>query len=188
MSDNYDKLYKLAVKAYNNYEYTTSYNHFLTVANSKCRNADNAKFYLAKQHEMKFIPEVAKTYSTAFDLYNQVSNSQSKFKYIAINWLAQYYDKNNEYQQAFELYLDIYIGRPNNFQGTNLLLAERIKNNKGFFTDTKKEFQFYLDLYNNGREYKDFARTKLIKCYKDGIGVSKDEEKALKLTKESLNK
>ncbi|CAG8548705.1 21091_t:CDS:2 [Racocetra persica] len=101
---------------------------------------------------MKFIPEVAKTYNTTFDLYNQVSNSQSKFKYEAKNWLAQYYDKNNEYQQAFELYLDINIRRSNNFQKTNLLLAEHIKNNK------------------------------------DEIGVSKDKEKALKLTKESLDK
>ncbi|RIB29401.1 hypothetical protein C2G38_2155469 [Gigaspora rosea] len=174
MSDNYDELYKLAVKAYKNRNYVTSYNHFLTVAKSKCRNADDAKYYLAKQHEMNLIPEFAKTYNTTFDLYKQVSNSQSEFKYLAKNWLAQYYDKNNEYQQAFELYLDIYIGRPKIFQGTNLLLAERIKNNK--------------DLYNNGRGYKDFAITKLIECYKDGIGVSKDEEKAFKLTKESLNK
>ncbi|CAG8581518.1 16818_t:CDS:1 [Cetraspora pellucida] len=187
MSD-YDELYKQAVRAYNNYEYKTSYNHFLTVANSKCRIANDAKFYLAKQYEMEKIPEVAKTYNTTFNLYEQVSNSQSNFKYHAKYWLAQYYDKNNEYQQAFELYLDIYIGRPAKFKGTNLLLAERIKNNKGFFTDKEKEFQFYSDLYTNGRGYKDFARTKLIECYKDGIGVSKDEEKALQLTKESLNK
>ncbi|CAG8504962.1 11627_t:CDS:1 [Cetraspora pellucida] len=187
MSDNYDELYKQAVKAYKNREYITSYNHFLTVAKSKCRNADDANFYLAKQHEMKLILEVAKTHNTTFDLYKQVSNSQSKFKYIAKNWLAQYYDENNEYQKAFELYLDIYIGRPDKFRKTNLLLAERIKNDS-VFTDKKQEFQFYSDIYKNVRGYKDFARTKLIECYKDGIGVSKDEEKALKLTKESLNK
>ncbi|CAG8783681.1 6359_t:CDS:2, partial [Racocetra persica] len=123
----------------------------------KCRIADDAKLYLAKQHEMRLIPVVAKNYNTTFDLYEQVSNN-------------------------------IYIGRPDKFQRANLLLAECIKNNRSVFTDKKKEFQFYLDIYKNIRGYKDFTRTKLIECYKYGVGVSKHDEKALKFIKESLNK
>ncbi|CAG8542915.1 22280_t:CDS:2 [Gigaspora margarita] len=111
MSDDYDKLYKQAVKAYNKAEFKTSYNHFLTVANNGCRFADDAKFYLAKQHE-KRLPQVAKNY---FSLYEQVSNT-------------------------FELYLNIYIKKPDKFKGTNLLLLARIENNRDVFTDKKKEF------------------------------------------------
>ncbi|CAG8579145.1 9616_t:CDS:2 [Racocetra persica] len=165
LDEEYEGLFKTGVRAYNNKDYKTSYS--------------------SKHYENNL--GISENYSAAFDLYTQVSNSDSKYKYNAKIWLALYFDNKNDYQKAFEFYFDIYRSKLQKISEIKLLLAEHVERGLDDFKDNYKAFEFYYDLYKNVPEYKSFARNHLIKCYKDGIGVKKDEEKVYKLENKALN-
>ncbi|CAG8767735.1 9720_t:CDS:2 [Racocetra persica] len=165
LDEEYEGLFKTGVRAYNKKDYKTS--------------------YCSKHYKNKL--GIFKNDATAFDLYSQVSNSESKYKYDAKIWLASYFNNEKDYQKAFEFYFDIYRSKPQKIRGIKLLLAERVKSGLSDFNEDKKAFEFYSDLYKNVLKYKSFARNHLIKYYKLGIGVKSDEEKVYKLENEALN-
>ncbi|CAG8820422.1 11489_t:CDS:2, partial [Racocetra fulgida] len=106
---------------------------------------------------------ISKNDATAFDLYSQVSNSESKYKYDAKIWLALYFDNEKDYQKAFEFYFDIYRSKPQKIRGIKLLLAERVKSGLSDFNKDKKHLNF------------------------TPISIKIDEEKVYKLENEALN-
>ncbi|CAG8479633.1 6560_t:CDS:2 [Gigaspora margarita] len=152
LKDEYGRLYKTGVRAYEINNYITSYNCFSSIASSDSKFKYNAKFYLAKQYENGL--GMSKSCSDAFDLYSEVSNNISKFKYDAKIWLASYFDSKKDHQKAFEFYLDIYYGKPQNIRGIELLLAERVEKGLGDFKDDEKAFNFYSYLYKAAVHFK----------------------------------
>ncbi|CAG8486280.1 7924_t:CDS:2, partial [Cetraspora pellucida] len=93
-------------------------------------------------------------YKTSYCSFQSIAYSNSDVSDDSKFYLAKHYEKEiNDYKKAFEFYLDICTGKPQNFKGTEKLLIERVQNNMG--GNDRKNFEFYKYLFkNNNVEYK----------------------------------
>ncbi|CAG8736431.1 29459_t:CDS:2 [Gigaspora margarita] len=185
------------IAAFQNYSkgnYKNSFKFFNNIVDKypKTSRIFDAKYYLAMHYKNGNF--VKKNDNKASDIFEQVAQSNSKYKNDANYHLAMHFFEKNG-NKAFFLFNQVSQSNSKYKYDAKYILAkfyesgwgaEYYLNSYGTKKDLVKAFDIYFSLSLRKLRYQNNAKLWLVYCYENGNGVTKNKDKALQLYLELL--